>query len=129
MTKIRNVVVTAVLAFAPCCSPLFECENTVIDRKSNQEIEAVLFERNCGGTTARSYHVSLLPVGEDLPDEEGNIFIAETTSAAIEWEDDTTLKIGYPEPAEVFLQWQSFHEINIVYEEIISDPSSKLEMP
>lgn len=39
--------------------------------------KAVLFERDCGATTGVSAHISILPAGFELDDEDvGNIFIA-----------------------------------------------------
>jgi hypothetical protein len=41
-------------------------------------LNAVVFQRECGATTGFGTHVSLLRAGERLPNESGNILVADT---------------------------------------------------
>jgi hypothetical protein len=40
--------------------------------------QAVVFQRACGATTGFSTQVSVLPAGEKLPNDGGNVFVADT---------------------------------------------------
>ena len=76
---------------------------------------AVVFERNCGGTTPFSTQVSVLPTGVTLPDSGGNVFVADTDRGrapaatgggprvAARWLAPDTLEIRYDPRARIFL--------------------------
>ena len=40
--------------------------------------KAVVFQRDCGATSGFSTQVSVLPAGEKLPNDGGNVFVADT---------------------------------------------------
>ena len=42
------------------------------------KLEAVIFQRDCGATTGFSTQVSIVPKGASLPNEGGNVFVADT---------------------------------------------------
>ena len=56
------------------------CENQVLAEipAPNRRARAVVFQRSCGATTAFSTQVSLLPASRPLPEDGGNVFIADT---------------------------------------------------
>jgi len=56
------------------------CGNQVIEKIeiNNTELNAVIFQRDCDATTGFSTQVSLINKNETLPNESGNIFIADT---------------------------------------------------
>lgn len=56
------------------------CDNQIISGTELRELNmnVVVFQRDCGATTGYSTQISLLGVGEELPNESGNIFTADT---------------------------------------------------
>lgn len=74
-----------------------DCENTIIKTSTNgsNEFVAVLFERNCGATTGFSTQVSIMHTGQELPNEGGNVYIADGYPEynSLAWRDKNTLHI------------------------------------
>jgi hypothetical protein len=84
------------------------CGNTIVGRQlsPDKNWKAVVFSRDCGATPGFSTHVSVLQVSRKLPDEGGNLFIADTdhgraASAAwggprviVRWTDGMNLSIS-----------------------------------
>jgi hypothetical protein len=68
------------------CDRFFDslCGNTVLKSLSSPDgkLKAVVFERDCGATTGFSTQLSVLGAGDPLPNDEGNIFIADTDHGA-----------------------------------------------
>jgi len=67
-----------------------------------------MFERDCGATTDFSTQVSILGSKDSLPDEAGNIFIADSNHGAIthlkieiRWSSPKQLVISYSPQARV----------------------------
>ena len=93
------------------CTELATCENTGVQRLTSPdgELDVVAFERDCGATTDRSYHVSVLPAGDSLSDEGGNTFVAsrpENRTTLVQrpligWLGDS-VQIFYVAPREVY---------------------------
>lgn len=56
------------------------CGNQILSsaRLPEANVNVVVFERDCGATTGFSTQVSLIKEGEKLPNEPGNIFVADT---------------------------------------------------
>lgn len=61
------------------------------------ELRAVIFERNCGGTTGFSTQVSILEVDNALPNEGGNIYVVDgrpdAVAPTISWLNDDVLRV------------------------------------
>ncbi len=82
----------------------------------NGQLRAVTFRRDCGATTSYSTHVSILPAGEGLPNEGGNVFIANHEPAVtVRWVDDGHLRISGETQTE-FLRLAEFNGIRITYD-------------
>jgi hypothetical protein len=102
---------------------------------SNQELEealspdkkhhAIVFNRDCGATTALNVQVSLLPAAQRL-ENTGNVFIVDagkSTSASqslnvhIMWINSKELTVSYtPRSARVFLQRRKVEDVLVKYE-------------
>ncbi|MBT0570362.1 hypothetical protein KIK84_08485 [Curvibacter sp. CHRR-16] len=56
------------------------CANSVLAQypAPGGRIKAVLFERDCGATTDFSTQISILSIDDTLPNEGGNIFVADS---------------------------------------------------
>ncbi len=95
------------------------CANTVITSSTspNDKWKVVLFERNCGATTAFSSQISLLESGEELTNEAGNIYIAEDypKGYTLNWESDASIKIGGTK-ASSYKKVKQFNGIQFSYE-------------
>ena len=77
---------------------------------------AVVFQRDCGATTAFSTQVSILPAGTTLPDISGNVFVADTDHGraqrgpgggprvSVRWIASDTLELRYDSRARIFVQ-------------------------
>lgn len=67
---------------------------------------AVVFTRNCGATTEFSAHVSVIAVGDALPDRGGNVLSVGadhlSTDIDIEWTAPDSLSVRYRVPSGVF---------------------------
>lgn len=80
----------------------------------NGELQAVLFRRNCGATTAHSTQVTILKAGEKLPNAGGNAFVAEGEPPVIvRWVDNKHLIIDEPEGTTVIFRPSQVSDIQI----------------
>jgi hypothetical protein len=86
LISIAGVIVTclgaALFAFVALFAPL--CANEVLQTGLSPDgrLKAVVFERDCGATTDFSTQVSVLPAGEKLPNDGGNVFTADCDHGA-----------------------------------------------
>lgn len=84
--------------------------------------KAVAFERDCGATTGFSTQVSVLPSATKLPNEAGNIFVADGNfKIRLEWEANDKLLVRYPVGARVRFKKDSEAGISIRYEAAVLD--------
>src|SRR5688572_31763376 len=84
------------------------CSNDEVGRfaSPDSKLEAVVFQRDCGATTGFSTQVSIVLKGSPLPDQGGNVFVADADhgrapSASwggppvnVAWSSRRTLKLG-----------------------------------
>ncbi len=106
------------------------CDNEVILKLSSptHSDNLFVFQRSCGATTGFSTQASVLPFNEPLPNNEGNIFIADTNHGAspsgiaggpelrAKWQ-EKTLSLQYHKKTRVFKKVQSIRDIKIIYTE------------
>lgn len=71
--------------------------NNLISEISNENIKAVLFEREGGATTSKSYQISLLKENEELKNHmKGNIFSASNIwNLDIKWQNSNLLIVSF----------------------------------
>jgi len=108
------------------------CENEVISESvnPNQEIKAVIFQRNCGATTGFSTQVSIIEFRDELKNDSGNVFVADTNhgeapsdknggpKVEAEWIGNNNLKLSYHPKARTFTKVSTYNGIQITYVEI-----------
>lgn len=110
-----SVSLAYVLLRAGCAALSAElCGNTVMKtiRSPDGAVDAVLFQRDCGATTGYSEQVSLVPAGAGLPNEGGNVFVADGDHGTapkgpeltLSWQDDGALLITHHPKARTFHQ-------------------------
>lgn len=118
MLQIKALLLCSLNAVSLGCSPLFECDNEIIERKDNGKgLLAVAFERNCGATASSSYHVSILPDGEEFGDElTGDIYITDDSDLKIDWISPRELRITTgSDPISSFQMKQRVMGVDIEY--------------
>jgi hypothetical protein len=71
--------------------------NNLIYEISNENIKAILFEREGGATTSKSYQISLLKENEELENHmKGNIFSASNIwNLDVKWQNSNLLIISF----------------------------------
>jgi|RhiMethySRZTD1v2_1073278.scaffolds.fasta_scaffold319162_2 hypothetical protein len=114
-----------------CMNLTGDCVNEIlrIHYSPSKQLKAVVFERECGATIGFSTQISIMPANSDLPNEGGNVFVADTDhgksssgpgggpSVEVEWKGESSLNIAYDNRARVFLRKGSQKGINITYSE------------
>ena len=95
------------------------CRNTVLQTAAAPagDRKAVMFERDCGATTAYSTQVSILPSGKKL-NGAGNVFVIEGPWARITWLSPDVLLIQYDDQARVFHANEAVAGVTIRYEKV-----------
>lgn len=107
------------------------CGNTIRAESTSPggRWKAVVFGRSCGATTSVSTEVSILRVGDDLPNASGNICaVGVFPDVALLWLNDRELIIRYPGGAKIFPVVQTFQGIDIKYE-VQTDAASNKRLP
>ena len=56
------------------------CRNEILGShySPTKQLKAVVFQRDCGATTGFSIQISIMPANIALPNEGGNVFVADT---------------------------------------------------
>ena len=107
-----------------------DCRNEVLKDLASPggKMRAVIFQRDCGGTTGFSTQVSVLAKDDELPDEGGNVFVADTNrgedpsgqggGSVVEasWVSENGLLIKHDSRARTFQHEQSLGNVTILYE-------------
>jgi len=104
------------------------CQNTPIQtvHSPDGELKAVLFSRDCGATTGFSSQVSILRAGDDLPNDGGNVFIADLPQGEtatpwggpqvdLAWRAPKTVELRYDRTARVFKKLETIAGVSVSY--------------
>jgi hypothetical protein len=102
-----------------------DCKNHIYQKitSPNQKLQIVKFDRGCGATVGNSIQLSLTKLTESLPDEAGNIFIAESlgswdqsdSSVSIKWINDREVEVLYDSTLKIFKKEHLHLNVNISY--------------
>ena len=114
--KLRCLVL-AVCALSSGCGL---CGNEIgyEEASPNGKLKAVVFERDCGATTGATTQISILHKSEALPNEAGNIFIAEgDLRLRAQWRSDAELLVTYPSGTSVTLKQKQRNGVSVHYDE------------
>ncbi len=94
-----------------------------------KRLKAVVFQRDCGATTGFSTQISIISADDDLPNEGGNVFVADADHGRspsglgggppveVEWKGESSLNITYDNRARVFLRKDLQNGVVITYSE------------
>lgn len=112
MSILKAATLATILGAMSACS-LNDCANDTLAsvQSPNGEQAAVLFERNCGATTAASIHLAIVPVGE-IPNGKGNALTfskmtPDIRSYQLHWIDGRHVQVSLPKGTEIYLRQQS----------------------
>ena len=106
-------------------------QNDAIDRviSPDRKYEAVLFQRDCGATTAFSTQVSIIPADGAIEDA-GNAFVADDDHgkaaagswggprAEVRWRSSNELLVRYAEGSRIFEQEASVSGVEVEFEAV-----------
>jgi hypothetical protein len=109
------------------------CENEIVSEIPNPDktLKVVIFQRSCGATTGFSTQISGLQISRSLPDDDGNIFVADTNhgrarnaawggpEAKVYWETSRKLVIEHQIMARVFKAEKQIDGIVVEYIETL----------
>lgn len=107
-----------------------ECENDPVAEVPSPggDLKAVVFQRGCGATTGFSTQVSVLQRSATLPNEEGNVFVADDNhgqapsspkggpEVIVAWSESNRLLVKHHPATRVFKAATSFGGVNVRYE-------------
>jgi len=129
-----SIILVGIVAviFAPAYF-ITKCENESVGEHTSPDgkYKAVLFVRDCGATTGFSTQVSLLRSNQNLKNESGNLFIADTDHGKIPsdpkgglevrivWKGSKDFYIFHHESARVFKAEKKVKGINVEYKSLI----------
>ncbi|MBU6303133.1 MAG: hypothetical protein KGS60_16415 [Verrucomicrobia bacterium] len=107
------------------CFPLFDCANSLLKSEPNGDgLVAVVFERDCGATTAYSYHVSIMLESEKLGnDDAGEVYITEDPIDSIRWITPRELEVTTSSETS-FLKESMIMNVQITYRNVHSEAST-----
>ena len=106
------------------------CGNKVVKElfAPDKTYKAIIFERNCGATTGFSTQISVVKANEDLFNESGNVFVAETDDpkysskeffggpkVEVNWIDSKSLSIEYNREIDTIKIANNIDNIQIIY--------------
>lgn len=105
------------------------CQNQIVSetRSSDSQYSAVVFQRDCGATSAFTTQISILPPGEK-PEGTGNVFVADddhgTAPAgswggpwvSVKWLDSNHLQVTYAEGSRVFDQTENVGGVTVSFD-------------
>ena len=112
-----------------CIFDADSCGNNVLSELPSPDASrrAVLFVRNCGATTRFSTQLALISSGRSLPNEGGNVLVAETgyeptgvddsgrPAVAVQWVSADELRVTYAEGIRVFRKELELAGVGISY--------------
>jgi len=90
-------------------------------------MRAIVFGRDCGATTGFNTQVSVVPSSSKLPDDGGNIFVADGGRrndrsgpfVSVTWTTDSELLVTYDKDARVFHNESSVGNVRVRYETVV----------
>jgi hypothetical protein len=88
----------------------------------NKTYKIVKFDRDCGATTGNSTQISIIKASDSLPNDPGNIFIADRDSVEISWQSNYDILIRNPEEMQTFTKDTTFKQFRIRYQNLIILP-------
>jgi hypothetical protein len=110
------------------------CKNQLLSETLSPDrvYRVIVFQRDCGATTGFSTQVSVLKIGAILPNESGNLFIADTNhgkaprgigggpEVKISWVGSSSVHLTYHKDTRIFLANPHISGVSAVYNSLKS---------
>lgn len=119
--QIAFITFTAIIT-QQSCDITGDCSNHVAAEiaSPNQNYKIVEFDRGCGATTGNSIQLSVIKSTDSLPDDAGNIFIADSTirnkCVLASWINDKTILVKHNDNLRIFKKDSLVAGFKIIYE-------------
>jgi len=100
------------------CSLIDPCENAISQTVTSPDgaHQVIVFTRGCGATTSDSTQVSLLPTGQNVGDEDGNVLaLGDEESVKVQWKDTSTVSISFIRLSKTFKKEAVVNNVHIRY--------------
>ena len=124
------VVLATLFVSAACLDLTSGCGSELLNElwSPDGKLKAAVFQRDCGATTGFSTQVYILRASDELQNENGNIFVADTDHGKapsgqgggpeleVRWTSARKLQIKHDRRARLFLAEQSLNDVIIQYE-------------
>jgi hypothetical protein len=107
------------LPILPGCLGEPECSNEVsrVLMSPDGSKKLVVFSRDCGATTGFNTQLSLLGAGDGLPDESGNVLVADQVDLKVAWESDQRVAVSLRSSVQVYKKKTEFGGVSFGYRE------------
>lgn len=129
-TYIAALIMSLAMFEGACLNLAGGCGNEILKevRSPTGKMKAVVFQRDCGATTGFSTQVSVLPSDQQLANEGGNVFVADTDHGKApsgagggpiveaSWTNETELLVRYDKRARFSQNQPSLANIHVRYE-------------
>ncbi len=114
------------VATSQSCNVVSDCHNDILDTQSNKSysLQLIAFTKNCGATASESFHLSIIPEGSSLANQDGNAFFVadgKSTHAAyqkavsVRWSGENHIEVRFAKSLRVFRQGKSWGGVQIDY--------------
>jgi hypothetical protein len=124
---VAAVVVAGVWLFQAFVSDM--CANKFLSEIPSPDgaLKVVVFQRDCGATTGYSTHISVVQTNRSLPNESGNLFVADSNrnksqtarggglQVRVTWIGTRSLRIAHHQEAGVFLANRNVFGVSAEY--------------
>ncbi|MBT0654099.1 hypothetical protein [Geomobilimonas luticola] len=115
------------------------CDNSIVSIYTSPDgsKKAILFARDCGATTDFSTQISILPSKEELPNEGGNVFVADSDhgkaatgqwggpKVTVSWQNGNNILVNYADKTRIFKKQEQVEGVHVTYSEGISAANQK----
>jgi hypothetical protein len=85
----------------------------------NKQLQAVIFQVDCGATTDFNRHVAIIPFNNSLTPDNSSFFAMDNKKGSLDinilWHSNAALEIQYHELARIFHAEKNADGVNIVY--------------
>jgi len=82
------------------------CQNKIVSElpSPNGQLKAVIFVREVAGSDGTSSQLSVLPAGDTLPNNNGNLLSHDEQRVHAEWQGDSTLLVRYANGPKTYIK-------------------------
>jgi hypothetical protein len=123
---VLTLLLLVVVVGTACVNLAGDCSNSIKREvlSPNGKMKAVIFGRDCGATVGFNTQVSVLPSSSKLPNDGGNVFVADGGSGkepagpavSVSWTNDSELLVTYDKSARVFHNEPSIGNVRVKYQ-------------